>query len=243
MEEILNKTNNIIIRCEKVYKKYGRKVVLNNVDFYAKEGKITGILGPNGAGKTTLFKIILGLVIPNKGEIYLKHKKFTHLPIYRRALNGMAYLPQEPSVFKNSTVRDNMYMVANLLKIKNKDEKISFISEEFGITNLFNQLAYSLSGGEQRRVEFARTLLIDPKVILLDEPFVGIDPITVKDIQQIIRKLSKDGISVIVTDHNVDEIVDVVDDLYVVHKGNIIANGHPKEVLEMKDVKDNYLGW
>ncbi|UYO99693.1 LPS export ABC transporter ATP-binding protein [Oceanotoga sp. DSM 15011] len=217
--------------------------MLKNVNFYAERGKITGILGPNGAGKSTLFKSILGLVIPNKGDVYLDGEKLTHLPIHRRALKGMAYLPQEPSVFKNSTVKDNLYMIADLLKIENKDEKIKKISEDFGIQDLLTQYADSLSGGEKRRLEFARTLLINPKVIMLDEPFVGIDPITVKDIQTIIKKLSKDGISVIVTDHNVDEIAQVVDDLYVVHKGNIIAHGIPQEVLELKEVKDNYLGY
>jgi lipopolysaccharide export system ATP-binding protein len=233
----------IIVKCEKIYKKYGRKVVLNHVDFEAKKGKVTGILGPNGAGKTTLFKSILGLVVPNRGEIFLEGNKITHLPIFRRSLRGMGYLPQEPSVFRNLSVKDNLYMVADLLKIKNKEEKINNIAEDFGIAELFSQVSNSLSGGEQRRLEFARTLLIDPKLILLDEPFVGIDPITVKDIQKIIRILANRGISVIVTDHNVDEIADVVDILYVVHKGNIIASGSPKEVLEEKEVKDNYLGW
>ncbi|MCP5455783.1 MAG: LPS export ABC transporter ATP-binding protein [Thermotogae bacterium] len=234
---------NNVIECKKIYKKYGKKIVLNKVDFYATQGKITGILGPNGAGKTTLFKSILGLVSPNRGDIFLNGKNITHLPIHRRALGGMGYLPQDPSVFKNITVKDNLYMVADLIKISNKKEKIKTIAEEFGISELMNQMAYSLSGGEQRRLEFARTLLLEPKVILLDEPFVGIDPITVKDIQKIIKELSKRDISVIVTDHNVDEIAEVVDVLYVVHKGNIIAYGNPEDVLERKEVKDNYLGW
>jgi lipopolysaccharide export system ATP-binding protein len=134
-------------------------------------------------------------------------------------------------------------MIADLLKIKDKDKKIDFISKEFGIDNLMNQYADSLSGGEKRRLEFARTLMIDPKVILLDEPFVGIDPITVKDIQKIIKKLSDEGISVIVTDHNVDEIAQVVDDLYIMHKGEVIARGPADEVLELDVVKENYLGW
>ncbi|HPX17061.1 MAG TPA: ATP-binding cassette domain-containing protein, partial [Petrotogaceae bacterium] len=192
---------------------------------------------------TTLFKTVLGLVVPNKGKVFLKDKDITHLPIYQRALLGMGYLPQEPSVFRNVTVKDNLYMIADILKIKSKDEKIRKISKDFGIDSLLLQNADSLSGGEKRRLEFARTLLIEPKVILLDEPFVGIDPITVKDIQGMIKKLSSEGIAVIVTDHNVDEIAQVVDELYVVHKGNIIAHGSPHQVLEMKEVKDNYLGW
>jgi lipopolysaccharide export system ATP-binding protein len=185
----------------------------------------------------------LGLVVPNRGEVFLEKNNITHLPIYKRALKGMAYLPQEPSVFRNARVSDNLYMIADLLKIENKDKKIEKISKEFGIENLMHQYADSLSGGEKRRLEFARTLMIDPKVILLDEPFVGIDPITVKDIQKIIKKLSADGISVIVTDHNVDEIAQVVDDLYIMHKGDVIATGKAEEVLEMDVVKDNYLGW
>jgi lipopolysaccharide export system ATP-binding protein len=232
-----------IIYGKKIFKKYGRKEVVKDVDFFAKRGKITGILGPNGAGKTTLFKIILGLVVPNRGEVFLEKNNITHLPIYKRALKGMAYLPQEPSVFRNARVSDNLYMIADLLKIENKDKKIEKISKEFGIENLMHQYADSLSGGEKRRLEFARTLMIDPKVILLDEPFVGIDPITVKDIQKIIKKLSEDGISVIVTDHNVDEIAQVVDDLYIMHKGDVIATGKGEEVLEMDVVKENYLGW
>ncbi|TGG87473.1 LPS export ABC transporter ATP-binding protein [Geotoga petraea] len=232
-----------IIYGKKIFKKYGRKEVVKDVDFFAKRGKITGILGPNGAGKTTLFKIILGLVVPNRGEVFLEKNNITHLPIYKRALKGMAYLPQEPSVFRNARVSDNLYMIADLLKIENKDKKIEKISKDFGIENLMHQYADSLSGGEKRRLEFARTLMIDPKVILLDEPFVGIDPITVKDIQKIIKKLSADGISVIVTDHNVDEIAQVVDDLYIMHKGDVIATGKAEEVLEMDVVKDNYLGW
>ncbi|SDC51855.1 LPS export ABC transporter ATP-binding protein [Geotoga petraea] len=232
-----------IIYGKKIFKKYGRKEVVKDVDFVAKRGKITGILGPNGAGKTTLFKIILGLVVPNRGEVFLEKNNITHLPIYKRALKGMAYLPQEPSVFRNARVSDNLYMIADLLKIENKDKKIEKISKDFGIENLMHQYADSLSGGEKRRLEFARTLMIDPKVILLDEPFVGIDPITVKDIQKIIKKLSADGISVIVTDHNVDEIAQVVDDLYIMHKGDVIATGKAEEVLEMDVVKDNYLGW
>jgi len=232
-----------IVKCKKIFKKYGKKVVLKNVDFVAVSGKVTGLLGPNGAGKTTLFKSILGLVVPNSGQVYLDGEKITHLPIHRRALKGMAYLPQEPSVFRNATVKDNLYMIADLLQIKDKEEKIKVISKEFGIEPLLHQLSDSLSGGEKRRLEIARTLLIDPKVILLDEPFVGIDPITVKDIQNIIAKLAKNGISVIITDHNVDELAEVVDDLYVMHKGNVIAHGHPSEVLELKEVKENYLGW
>ncbi|BBE30132.1 ABC transporter ATP-binding protein [Tepiditoga spiralis] len=232
-----------IVKCEKIFKRYGKKEVLKNVDFVATSGKVTGLLGPNGAGKTTLFKSILGLVVPNNGQVYLDGEKITHLPIHRRALKGMAYLPQEPSVFRNATVRDNLYMISDLLKIKDKEKKIKNISKEFGIESLLHQLSDSLSGGEKRRLEIARTLLIDPKVILLDEPFVGIDPITVKDIQSIIAKLAKSGISVIITDHNVDELAEVVDDLYVMHKGNVIAHGKPSEVLELKEVKENYLGW
>ena len=229
--------------CKKITKKYGRKTVLNKVDFEASTGKIVGILGPNGAGKSTLFKSILGIVVPKSGDIYLDNKKITHLPVHVRAKNGIAYLPQEPSVFRNLTVWDNMDLIATMLKIKNKEEFIKDILTEFGIYELKEQIADSLSGGEKRRLEFARTLITNPKFILLDEPFVGIDPITVKDIQKIIKTLSKKNLGVIVTDHNVDEIAEVVDVLYVLHKGNVIAYGSPEEVLKDKVVIENYLGW
>jgi len=233
----------VIVDCININKKYGKKVVLDNVQFRSKPGLITGLLGPNGAGKTTLFEIILGLVVPDSGNVFLDSKNITHLPIHKRALNGLAYLPQEPSVFRNLSVKDNLKMIADLLKIEDADQKIKVIMEEFGLDNLMHQKSYSLSGGEKRKLEFARTLITDPKVILLDEPFVGIDPITVKDIQEIIRKLAKTGISIIVTDHSVDEIAQVVDELYVLHKGEVIANGIPQEVLNDTKVKENYLGW
>ncbi|RAO99537.1 ABC transporter [Petrotoga sp. 9PW.55.5.1] len=233
----------IIVECKKISKNYGKKIVLDSVDFESKASFITGLLGPNGAGKTTLFKIILGLVVPNTGNVFLDGEVITHLPIHRRALKGLAYLPQEPSVFKNLTVIDNLKMIADLLKIQNAEKKITNILNEFGLDTLIHQYAYSLSGGEKRKLEFARTLITDPKVILLDEPFVGIDPITVKDIQEIIRKLAKTGISIIVTDHSVDEIAQVVDELYVLHKGEVIAHGVPNDVLEDHKVKENYLGW
>ncbi|GAB6189054.1 LPS export ABC transporter ATP-binding protein [Marinitoga arctica] len=233
--------NNLV--CKKITKKYGKKIVLNKVDFKASTGKIVGILGPNGAGKSTLFKSILGIVVPKSGDIYLDNEKITHLPVHVRAKIGIAYLPQEPSVFRNLTVWDNMDLIASMLKIQNKEEIIKGILEEFGIYDLRNQIADSLSGGEKRRLEFARTLISKPKFILLDEPFVGIDPITVKDIQKIIKALSKKNLGVIVTDHNVDEIAEVVDILYVLHKGKVIAFGEPQNVLKDKVVIENYLGW
>lgn len=231
------------ITCKKLTKKYGKKIVLNSVDFEASTGKIVGILGPNGAGKSTLFKSILGIVVPKSGDIFLDNKKITHLPIHIRAKHGIAYLPQEPSVFRNLTVWDNMDLIATMLKIESKERIIKDILEEFGIYDLKDQIADSLSGGEKRRLEFARTLLTNPKFILLDEPFVGIDPITVKDIQRIIRSLSTKNLGVIVTDHNVNEIAEVVDVLYVLHKGNVIAYGNPDDVLKDKNVIENYLGW
>ncbi|KAF2956370.1 LPS export ABC transporter ATP-binding protein [Marinitoga sp. 38H-ov] len=231
------------IHCKKITKKYGKKIVLNSVDFEASTGKIVGILGPNGAGKSTLFKSILGIVVPKSGDIFLDDINITHLPIHIRAKHGIGYLPQEVSVFRNLTVWDNMDLIATMLKIENKEKVIKDILEEFGIYDLKDQIADSLSGGEKRRLEFARTLLTNPKFILLDEPFVGIDPITVKDIQKIIKSLSAKNLGVIVTDHNVDEIAEVVDILYVLHKGNVIAYGEPEAVLKDINVIENYLGW
>lgn len=229
--------------CKNIVKKYGKKTVLNKVDFLASTGKIVGILGPNGAGKSTLFKSILGIVVPKSGDIYLNDEKITHLPVHNRAQIGIAYLPQEPSVFRNLTVWDNMDLIASMLKIENKEKIIKDILKEFGIYDLRHQIADSLSGGEKRRLEFARTLITNPKFVLLDEPFVGIDPITVKDIQKIIRDLAKKNLGVIVTDHNVDEIAEVVDILYVLHKGSVIAHGEPQDVLKDRKVIENYLGW
>jgi len=216
---------------------------LNNVSIEASSLEVVGILGPNGAGKTTAFKSILGIVIPNSGDIYLNAEKITHLPIHERARRGIAYLPQETSIFRGLTVIENLKMVLKLTGERDNNEETAIkLLEEFNILSLKDQPSSVISGGEKRRLEFARTLTLSPSFILLDEPFVGIDPMTVKDIQKMIRKLRDKGIGVIVTDHDVTSISRVVDRLYVLYKGEVISSGDPSVVLTDSAVVEKYLG-
>jgi lipopolysaccharide export system ATP-binding protein len=230
--------------CEGLVKKFGRKTVVNGVDLRVRQGEVVGLLGPNGAGKTTLFNMILGLVTPTKGEVYLGDKKITNMPVSRRARLGVTYLQQETSVFTGMKVWENIDFVLRF-RVKDKLERRKLVEEllrEFGIWELSDQYASDLSGGEKRRLELARMMALKPLFLLLDEPFVGIDPKTVKDIQQMIRSLSARNIGIIVTDHSVDALVPVVDRLYIIHKGKIIAHGEPQLVLNDPVVKEVYLG-
>lgn len=230
--------------CEGLVKKFGRKTVVNGVDLRVRQGEVVGLLGPNGAGKTTLFNMILGLVTPTKGEVYLGDKKITNMPVSRRARLGVTYLQQETSVFTGMKVWENIDFVLRF-RVKDKLERRKLVEEllrEFGIWELRDQYASDVSGGEKRRLELARMMALKPLFLLLDEPFVGIDPKTVKDIQQMIRSLSDRNIGIIVTDHSVDALVPVVDRLYIIHKGKIIAHGEPQLVLNDPVVKEVYLG-
>ncbi len=230
--------------CEGLVKKFGRKTVVNGVDLRVRQGEVVGLLGPNGAGKTTLFNMILGLVTPTKGEVYLGDKKITNMPVSRRARLGVTYLQQETSVFTGMKVWENIDFVLRF-RVKDKLERRKLVEEllrEFGIWELRDQYASDVSGGEKRRLELARMMALKPLFLLLDEPFVGIDPKTVKDIQQMIRSLSARNIGIIVTDHSVDALVPVVDRLYIIHKGKIIAHGEPQLVLNDPVVKEVYLG-
>lgn len=225
-------------------KKFGRKTVVDNVDVRVRQGEVVGLLGPNGAGKTTLFNMILGLVTPTKGEVYLGDRNITNLPVSRRARLGITYLQQETSVFTGIKVWENIDFVLRF-RVKERAVREKMVEElmrEFGIWELRNQHASDLSGGEKRRLELARMMALKPLFLLLDEPFVGIDPKTVKDIQQMIRSLSARNIGIIVTDHSVDALVPVVDRLYIMHKGRIIAEGEPEKVLNDPLVKEVYLG-
>ncbi len=234
------------LSCESLYKNFGRRRVLSDVSFHAKSNEVVGILGPNGAGKTTAFKSMLGLVIPDKGKILLNGENITKLPVHQRAQRGIAYLPQDISIFRGLKVIENLRIILSLnnknLSSKEIDDKALELLKEFGIDHLKNQTSDFISGGEKRRLEFARTLTLSPSFILLDEPFVGIDPITVKDIQKIIRNLRTRGIGVIVTDHDVLSIANVVDKLYVLYKGKVISCGEPEKVLNDREVIENYLG-
>jgi len=230
--------------CEGLVKKFGRKTVVNGVDLRVRQAEVVGLLGPNGAGKTTLFNMILGLVTPTKGEVYLGDKKITNMPVSRRARLGVTYLQQETSVFTGMKVWENIDFVLRF-RVKDKLERRKLVEEllrEFGIWELRDQYASDVSGGEKRRLELARMMALKPLFLLLDEPFVGIDPKTVKDIQQMIRSLSDRNIGIIVTDHSVDALVPVVDRLYIIHKGKIIAHGEPQLVLNDPVVKEVYLG-
>ncbi|RDI90255.1 ABC transporter ATP-binding protein [Thermosipho africanus Ob7] len=228
------------IVCKDVKKRFGRKQVLNGINLNVRTGEVVGLLGPNGSGKTTLFNIILGVVIPSSGKIYLGEKDITKIPIHKRAKLGITYLQQETSVFRQLSVEDNLKLV---IEYHDKDvKKIPKLLKEFGIDSLKDQYAFYLSGGEKRRLELARMMTLSPKFLLLDEPFVGIDPKTVKEIQKMVISLKERGLGIIITDHSVDALKDIVDRLYVIHKGDIIASGQPEEVLNDETVKEVYLG-
>jgi lipopolysaccharide export system ATP-binding protein len=220
------------------------KEIVKGVDLEVKSSEVVGLLGPNGAGKTTTFYMICGLVPPTKGEVFLDEKNITSMPLHKKAKIGIGYLPQEASVFKELTVEDNLYIAAEA-GIKDKEERqrvVDELLELFNIDPIRHRLGRELSGGERRRCEIARALVIKPKFLLLDEPFAGVDPIAVIDIQNIIMELKKSGIGVLITDHNVRETLKVCDRAYVLKDGEILAKGDSKEVAENELVKRHYLG-
>lgn len=230
--------------CYKLKKRFGRRVAVDNVSLSIESGKIVGILGPNGAGKTTIFNMILGLVIPDSGSIYKDSMEITHLPVYRRAKGGITYLAQETSIFSGLSVESNLRLVLENSKHSKIfiERKIRELLEKFGLESLANQRADLLSGGEKRRLELARMMTLSPDFLLLDEPFGGVDPLTVKEIQRFVKTLKLHGLGVIITDHTVERMVEVIDEMYVIFKGKILAQGEPKNVLENPEVIRNYLG-
>jgi lipopolysaccharide export system ATP-binding protein len=229
------------LNVSKTYK--GRKVVCD-VDLSVNQGEVVGLLGPNGAGKTTTFYIIVGLTRPDTGSVMLGSNNITELPMYLRAKNGISYLPQEPSVFRKLTVEANIMAILETLALSSAErrDKLESLLEEFGIAHVRRSLADTLSGGERRRVESARSLVISPKFILLDEPFSGIDPITVIEIQKIIAHLKSKSIGILITDHNVRETLQVTDRAYIINNGSIFRSGTPKELGNDSEVKRVYLG-
>ena len=234
-----------ILEVKNIYKKYARRVVVNDVSFSVKAGEIVGLLGPNGAGKTTCFYITCGLVRSNKGEVILNQKSIGHMPIHKRANLGLGYLPQEPSIFRKLSVEDNIMAVLEMNKsipIKSRKERLEELLAEFKVGHVRHIQGITLSGGERRRVEIARSLAMDPKFILLDEPFAGIDPISVGDIQEIIYQLRDKGIGILITDHNYREMLDTCNHSYVLHDGKIIAEGDKDSILANDQVKKVYLG-
>ena len=233
------------IKTEHLMKTYGKKTVVNDVSIEVRQGVIVGLLGPNGAGKTTTFYMAVGLVRPNTGRIYLGDHEITKLPMHRRAHMGIGYLPQEPSIFRKLTVEENILVLWELMPEVRKDEyekKLVALLDELGVTSLRKQKAYTLSGGEQRRVEIARALATDPAFLLLDEPFTGIDPKSVADLQGIVRHLKSKGIGVLITDHNVRETLAITDRSYIMHKGQIMTSGNSEEVSKSVEAKKFYLG-
>lgn len=228
-----------------IAKKYGQKEVLTDISFTIKSGTVVGLLGPNGAGKTTCFYSVLGLVTPDSGSIFLNEKNITNYPIHQRALNGIGYLPQEPSIFRKLTVTENILAILETRQDLNKQDRKQILKEllnEFDINHIANTLGIRLSGGERRRVEIARTIARNPKFILMDEPFAGIAPIAIQDIKNIIKQLCSKGIGILITDHNVRDTLAICDEAYIVNNGYIIASGTPQNILANTQVKDVYLG-
>jgi len=226
---------------EKSYR--GRKVV-REVSLELGQGEVVGLLGPNGAGKTTTFYIIVGLIPPDAGRVTLDGSDITSLPMYLRARSGISYLPQEPSVFRKLSVEENLWSIAETLDLPplEQEARVNELLEEFGIAHLRKQGAYSLSGGERRRLEIARALVLTPKFVLLDEPFAGIDPLAVLDIQRIIAKLRARDIGVLITDHNVRETLNITDRAYIINNGSILRAGAPEDLISDLEVKKVYLG-
>ena len=238
-----------LLEARGLVKQYGRRRVVDGVDFTVDAGEVVGLLGANGAGKTTSFRMVTGLITPKAGQVFFGGTEITYLPMYRRARLGMGYLSQETSVFRKLTVEQNLLAILETTPVPAGESARHYrrrvahdLMEHFGLTHLKNNLALSLSGGERRRLEIARALVTDPALILLDEPFTGIDPKTIADIQDIIRNLRNDGIGILVTDHNVLETLRITDRAYVILKGKVIAHGPPDAILHNQEVIDAYLG-
>ncbi len=233
-----------LLQASALSKSYRGRKVLDEVSLELRCGEIVGLLGPNGAGKTTTFYIMVGLIAQDQGQVMLEGEDITHLPMYQRARSGISYLPQEPSVFRKLTVQENLRSIAETLNISSakREELTTALLKEFGIENLRDQGAYSLSGGERRRLEIARALVLTPRFILLDEPFAGIDPLAVLDIQRIVGQLKKRGIGVLITDHNVRETLNITDRAYIINDGKILREGSPELLTNDEEVKKVYLG-
>lgn len=234
----------MLLRSEKLVKRYKGRTVVNEVSVQVSQGEIVGLLGPNGAGKTTSFYMMVGLIKPDEGQIYLDNTCITEMPMYQRAQNGVGYLPQEASVFRHMTVEDNVAAVLEMTKYSKAEQKdrLESLLAEFGLNKVRKNMGNVLSGGERRRTEIARALATDPKFILLDEPFAGIDPIAVEDIQQIVSKLKTKNIGILITDHNVQETLSITDRAYLLFEGKILKAGTAEELAEDEQVRRVYLG-
>jgi lipopolysaccharide export system ATP-binding protein len=232
------------LRAENIVKKYRKRTVVKGVSFEVNQGEIVGLLGPNGAGKTTSFYMIVGLIQPLSGQIFMDDEEITKLPVYKRAQKGIGYLAQEASVFRQMSVEDNILSVLEMTKLPKAEQlqKVEKLLDEFGLQHIRKSNGYQLSGGERRRTEIARALAIDPKFILLDEPFAGVDPIAVEDIQHIIKTLRDKNIGVLITDHNVHETLTITDRSYLLYEGSIMKAGTAEELASDEEVRRVYLG-
>ncbi len=234
----------MILRTENLIKKYGARLVNDNVSYQVEQGEIVGLLGPNGAGKTTSFYMAVGLIKPNSGKVYLDDRDITNLPMYKRARLGIGYLAQEASVFRSLTVEENIKAVLEMTDLSKQDQKnkVEELLEEFHLEHVRKSKGMVLSGGERRRTEIARALAVDPKFILLDEPFAGVDPIAVEDIQSIVAKLKHKNIGILITDHNVNETLSITDRAYLLFEGKILRQGSAEQLAEDEVVRRVYLG-
>ena len=236
--------DNLTLYSKELVKSYRKRVVVNEVSINVNQGEIVGLLGPNGAGKTTTFYMFTGIVRPNAGKVFLNEKNITRKPMYQRARMGIGYLSQEPSVFRNLTVRQNLVSVLEFHSMKRSEikERVDRLIEEFGLEKVVNNKGHSLSGGERRRTEIARALVTNPKFILLDEPFAGVDPIAVEDIQQIVADLKNRNIGIFITDHNVHETLAITDRAYLMFEGKILREGTAEQLADDEEAKKLYLG-
>ena len=242
-EVVMEKTS-MVLRTEHLFKKYGKRTVVNDVSIQVQQGEIVGLLGPNGAGKTTTFYMTTGLVTPNSGKIFLNEQEITKLPVFRRAQKGIGYLAQEASVFRKMTVEDNISSILEMTKFSKEyqKEKLETLIAEFNLGHVRKNIGDRLSGGERRRTEIARCLAIEPKFIMLDEPFAGVDPIAVQDIQDIVWQLKDKNIGILITDHNVDETLSITDRAYMLFEGKIMFQGTSEELADNPIVREKYLG-
>ncbi|MDD6437453.1 MAG: LPS export ABC transporter ATP-binding protein [Prevotella sp.] len=243
-QTINNETGTVELRTDGLVKRYGKRTVADGVTINVRQGEIVGLLGPNGAGKTTSFYMTTGLIVPNAGHVYLNNQDITKYPVYKRARAGIGYLPQEASVFRKMSVEDNIMSVLEMTKLTHQERinKMESLIAEFRLGKVRKNKGDRLSGGERRRTEIARCLAIDPKFIMLDEPFAGVDPIAVEDIQHIVWRLKFRNIGILITDHNVHETLNITDRAYLLFEGRILFHGTPEQLAANKTVKEKYLG-
>lgn len=236
------------LKIDKIKKKFGKKEAVREVSLAVENGEVVGLLGPNGAGKTTTFYMIIGIIKPDGGQIFLDSKNISSIPIYERARLGLGYLPQEPSIFRKLTVRENLKAVLEIKyendkeNLKNIDNEVNQILEEFNLSEFADREGYKLSGGERRRAEIARAIALKPIFMLFDEPFAGIDPLAVMELKRTIKSLKEKGIGIIITDHNVRETLSITDRAFIIHKGELLAEGRPESLINNPLVREAYLG-